>query len=102
MSGNETTKERVLKALASVIKEMNEERDEDTQLGIEPASILYGTGGSLDSLDLVRLVVLFEQQIDEAIGRVVSIADDRAMSQENSHFHTVGALVDHVTKLIEE
>ncbi len=102
MAGSEVGEAGVLGALTSVIKEMNEERDEDAQLGTDPASILYGSGGELDSLDLVRLVVLFEQQLDEDTGRVISIADDRAMSQESSHFHTVGSLVQHVTKLMKE
>ena len=102
MAGSEVSEALVLKALASVIEEMNEERDEDEQLGSDRAALLYGGEGSLDSLDLVRLVVLFEQQLDDDLDRVVSIADDRAMSEENSHFHCVGSLVDHVIKLMEE
>jgi acyl carrier protein len=102
MAGNEVMKEAISKALVTVIEEMNEERDDDAQLGTQHDSTLYGTGGNLDSLDLVRLVVLLEQQIDDDLGRSVSIADDRAMSQENSHFNSVGALVDHVANLLEE
>lgn len=102
MAGNEVTEQVVLQALSTVIGGLNEERPEDRQLGSERTSMLYGAGGELDSLDLVRLVVLFEQQINEDTGCVVSLADDRAMSTENSHFQTVGSLVAYTLELMEE
>ena len=102
MAAGEVSEELVAAALTSVIEEMNEERDEDAQLGTQADSILYGSGGNLDSLDLVRLVVLFEQQLADDAGCLVSIADDRAMSEENSHFQSVGSLVQYAMKLIEE
>lgn len=102
MPSSEENEAAVMRALRAVIEELNEDRDDDEQLGTAPDAILYGTGGNLDSLDLVRLVVLFEEEIANETDCAVSIADDRAISQENSHFHTVGSLVTHVAKLIEE
>ncbi len=102
MAGGGISQEAVSKALSSVIGEINEELPHDAQLGTDPASIIFGEGGALDSLDLVRLVVLLEQQINEDTGLALSIADERAMSEENSHFHSVGSLVAHVMNLAEE
>ena len=102
MAGREVTEEAVLKVLCSVIGEINEELPYDKQLGTDPSSMIYGDAGTLDSLDLVRLVVLLEQQISEEFGMALTIADERAMSEANSRFHSVGTLVAHVMKLISD
>ncbi|MCH9684177.1 MAG: acyl carrier protein [Deltaproteobacteria bacterium] len=102
MTESETTMNVVLPALYGVLKEMNQERPEDEQLVADPETKLYGKGGSLDSLDLVRLVVFLEQAIGEATNTSVSLSDERAMSQSNSNFKTVGSLAAFVVKLIEE
>lgn len=57
---------------------------------------LLGRGAALDSLGLVALVVEVEQRLEERYGVVVTLADERAMSQRHSPFRTVGTLTDHV------
>ena len=61
---------------------------------------LFGAEGSLDSLGLVSLLIDVEQRLEEKFGVVVTIADDRAMSQRRSPFRTVGTLSDYVCALL--
>ena len=102
MSESVISEGAALQALCSVIEELNEERDADEQLSTDPDAILYGEGGSLDSIDLVRLIVLYEQKLDEIGGCYVSITDDRAMSEEHSHFQTARRLAVYAARMVQE
>jgi acyl carrier protein len=63
---------------------------------------IFGKDGSFDSLQLVNLLIEVEQRINERYGTIISIADDRAMSQERSPFRKIGSLADYVGMLITE
>ncbi|RME30560.1 hypothetical protein D6792_00480 [Candidatus Parcubacteria bacterium] len=69
---------------------------------IEENTLLFGKGALLDSLALVTIVVDLEQRLEEEHGLTLTLADDRAMSQRNSPFRSVGALVDYLEQLIHE
>ena len=69
---------------------------------LEPGSILFGPGGALDSLGLVSMVVALEQALESRYGVVVTLADQRAMSQERSPFRSVEALADYAATLAHE
>ena len=62
--------------------------DEDT--------VLVGKDAVLDSLGVVSLIVEVEQRVESEHGASVTLANDKAMSQRNSPFRTVGVLADHV------
>jgi acyl carrier protein len=77
--------------------------------GTSPAVEDIGTGTSLigreavlDSMGLVNLIVEIEQRLEEDYGVVVILADERAMSQKKSPFHSVGSLTDYICQLIQE
>ena len=59
-------------------------------------------GGSLDSVNVVSLIVELEEQIAEHCGVSITIADDHAMSQQRSPFRTVGSMADYVQGLMTE
>ena len=69
-----------------------------SDLGSE--TLLFGQDGILDSLGLVSLVVAVEQGIEEKFGVSVSLADEKAMSQRNSPYRTVGSLAEYAGRLI--
>lgn len=69
---------------------------------IDENTSLFGEDGLLDSMGLVNLTADVEQQVNDDLGLAIVIADDRAMSQKNSPFRTVGALADYVMQLIRE
>ncbi|MCU0490779.1 MAG: hypothetical protein MUD01_04295 [Chloroflexaceae bacterium] len=64
---------------------------------------LVGKQAVLTSLGLVTLIVDLEQSIEEEYDAVITIADDRAMSQQHSPFRTVGSLAAYIaTRIAEE
>lgn len=62
---------------------------------------LFGRDGILDSVGLVTLVVAVEQAIEDECGVSVSLADEKAMSQRQSPYRTVGSLAEYATRLLE-
>jgi acyl carrier protein len=59
-------------------------------------TVLVGNDAVLDSLGVVQLIVEVEQRVEETHGVSVTLANDKAMSQRNSPFRTVGVLAEHV------
>lgn len=94
--------ERITRSLFHVIDEFNQTAAPDKQLPKALATGLYGRRGALDSLGLVNLIVATEQQIQEDFGVAISLADERAMSQDNSPFKTVDTLVHYIALLLQE
>ena len=56
----------------------------------------------LDSLSLVSLIVSVEQGIEDEIGQMITLADAKAASQENSPFRTIGSLSHYAAKRLQE
>jgi acyl carrier protein len=83
-------------------------REVFAQSGIEaPAAVgedtvLVGTDAVLDSLGVVQLIVEVEQRVEGAHSVSITLANDKAMSQRNSPFRTVGVLTDHVIATAQE
>ena len=63
---------------------------------------LVGERGVLDSVALVGLIVLVEERVQAELGLTLTVADDRAFSQEKSPFRTLGALCEYVELLVRE
>lgn len=94
--------DKVTAAIHAAIDDLNRERATGVLLTKDPASPLMGDRTTLDSLALVTLVVAVEQQIEDVFGVPVVLADDRAMSQQESPFRTVGHLARYATMLLQE
>lgn len=95
-------RKKVQKIIISTINTMNENLDEVIQVKDGLDTVLYGNGGKLDSLDLINLIVAVEQNIEDEFDVPVTLADERAVSQEHSPFSTVGSLVDYIEVLLGE
>ena len=95
-------KDKILEAVYDAIREVNEQVDEEQQLELSSETILVGDGSNLDSIGLVSLIVTAEQNIEDMFGLSLTLADEKALSQEQSPFRTVGSLVDYVELLINE
>ena len=72
------------------------------QLEKSDDQVLFGLGGALDSLGLVNLIVAIEGKIEDELGRSVVLASEKAMSERQSPFRTVGTLVAFVTSLLAD
>lgn len=64
------------------------------------SSDLFGGDSPLDSMDLVALVVDLEEQLREVFGKDITLADERAMSQEVNPFSKVESLTRYIHLLL--
>ncbi len=86
-------------AVGIVLESLNEvftQEGTTPPLSITEETVLVGTDAVLDSLGVVQLIVEVEQRVEQNHGVSVTLASDKAMSQRNSPFRTVGVLADHV------
>ena len=63
---------------------------------------LFGADSLIDSLSLVSVIVDVESDVSGELGILVSLTDDRAISQEVSPFTSPAALADYVVMLSQE
>ena len=75
---------------------------DNEEIVINENFVIYGDNSQLDSLALVSLIVAVEQNIEDEFGISITLADERAMSQENSPFRTVSSLADYIEALLKE
>lgn len=94
--------DKILALIFSAISEINQQREPEHQIVLEPDCVLFGANGKLDSLALVSLILDIEERISDEFGIAITLADDRAMSQRNSPFRTAAALADYVAVLLGE
>jgi acyl carrier protein len=90
----------VLKSVLAAIAAFN--ASENANVPAAADTVLLGAGGAVDSLGLVRLVMMVERQAQDDFDVPVSLTDEKAMSQRNSPFRSVGALADYLTSLLNE
>ena len=96
------TEEEVLRIIYLAIDELNPQLPPERRLEKSPGTALFGSGGRLDSLGLVSLIVAIEQAVEDQLAVTVVLADEKAMSQRSSPFQTVGALAGYVRARVEE
>jgi len=94
------SREEILGSIFRVIDLFNRQAPESERLAKSEDTVLYGPDAKLDSLGLVTLIVNTEQQIADDFGKSVSLANEKALSERNSPFRTVGSLVSYVSALI--
>lgn len=64
--------------------------------------VIFGPGGTLDSLGLVNFLADLEYRIDQEFDREVVLASDKAMSRKRSPFRDVDALTDYLMEILAE
>jgi acyl carrier protein len=62
-------------------------------------TVLVGNQAVLDSLGVVSLIIEVEQTLEIDDDLSLTLASDKAMSQKNSPFRTVGVLADYICEL---
>ncbi len=92
----------VLNVVLAAIQDLNEQVEPEQQLEVAPETRLLGRSSKLDSLGLVNLIVLVEEKIGDSFGAAITLADERAMSQERSPFRSVQTLAEYATMLLKE
>jgi len=91
--------------LATVCAAVRDQLDADgVEFGgaIDAQTPLIGRESPIDSFGLVGVIVSVEEGVASQSGQAVSLADEKAMSQRNSPFRTVGTLAEYVQTLLAE
>ena len=84
------------------VKEINEQLPQEQQLGLSSKTPLVGSNGKLDSLGLINLLIIIEQNIEDEFDVSITITDEKSMSQKRSPFRTIGTLADYIDMLLKE
>ena len=86
----------ILSALYEAVSETNLLLPENQQLTKDPDAALFGPDSALDSIGLVSFIIEAESTLSQALGKAITLADERALSQSHSPFRTLGTLVQYV------
>ena len=97
-----TVRNKILEGIYAAIDEVNEQFPEDQNLEKSLETVLLGSSGKLESVNLVNLLVAIEENIEEAFDIPISITDERAVSEKNSPFRTVETLCNFMLNLLDE
>ncbi len=95
-------KGRILQTIFDVVEEINMELPKEQLMEKSEDFVLFGQSSKLDSLGLVTFIVAIEQKFQEDLGVVITLADERALSQKRSPFATIGTLADYAFTLLKE
>ncbi len=93
-------KEKITDIVISVIKEIGEENDNKALRNVNLKTRLYGKGGHLDSLSLVRLISGIEEKISADVQKDIVIVDENIISRQFSPFTSVSSLVSYIDSII--
>jgi acyl carrier protein len=96
------TAQHVLAAIYRAVDSMNAELPPDRQVAKSAETSLLGAQSVLDSLHLVSLLIAIEQEVADAIGVTLTLADERALSMKESPFRTIQSLASYIEVLISE
>lgn len=94
-------KDKIVSLIYSSIDEINLQNGPDKQLAKTESTVIFGRNSILDSLGLVNLIVSLEESINDELNVEITLADERAMSQESSPFRTVSTLAEYIINLLE-
>ena len=95
-------REKVIQVIYTMVdEEINSQSGRKIPLEKSEGTVLFGASDGLDSLDLVNLIIGVEEAIGDEFNTEVTLADESAMSQENSPYRTIGTLTDYILTLLE-
>lgn len=94
------TRDRIEQVVLEALTTANLARDPNKQLSVAADAPVFAPGSPLDSLGLVALLVDIEDALRDD-GVEVELSDARAMSQRQSPFRDVPALVQYISGLVE-
>ena len=49
----------------------------------------------------MNFIVATEQRVEDELGTIITLADEKAMSQKHSPFRTIGSLVNYLDMLLK-
>jgi acyl carrier protein len=95
-------KQEVIRIICKIAEEFNENLEYKIAIEQGESAPLFGGAGVLDSLGLVSFVTAVEQELEDQMRVILTLADEKAFSQRHSPFRTIGSLAEYVSDLIRE
>ena len=92
---------RIARCISDAVREVNSLRAVDEQVGQEPATVLLGDGGALDSLGFVNLAVALEDSIQREFGPSVVVVGELLGAPDPASFRTIELLHSFVRERID-
>jgi acyl carrier protein len=92
---------RIAKAVYAAVDELNEQLPAGVSVEKTLDAPLYGTGGKLESLDFVTLIMEVEEKINAEFGTDITIADENLLSKQKSPFSTLRTLIVYLEELLK-
>jgi len=98
----DVNKNTIVDCIYRAIDEINDQLPDNRKIAKKPEAVLLGQNTTLDSLQLVTLIVEIEQKIEDELDTTITLADEKAMSQKHSPFRTISTLADYIDMLLNE
>ena len=93
------TKDKIQKIIFDALEMVNQSRDENEKIPVSAQTALFGNDGYLDSMGLVSLLIDIEESL-QGEGVLLSLSDERAMSEKKSPFRDVPSLTEYILRLV--
>jgi acyl carrier protein len=94
--------ENIVAAIYRAVDWINGELPPDRQLIKVPGTRLLGSESVLDSMHLVSLIIAIEREVEDTFGVTLTLADERALSMNESPFRSIQSLADYIGTLITD
>jgi len=92
--------DQIVNIIGAVVKEYSEQTQNNLISNPNIDTALFGQNATVDSIGLVTIIVATEQKIEEEFGKAITLADERAMSQKNSPFLSIGTLANYINNYL--
>lgn len=89
-----TDRVRIVELIYAGVDAFNVQQPDGFRLQKSEETILVGSGGVLDSLGLITLLVALEGNLSEAFGKSITLLDESSLADENGPLKTLGSLAD--------
>jgi len=94
------TRSQVLVLILNRLKSLGVELQKPALIEATEQTRLFGDKADLDSMGLVTLIADLEYDLQQNLGRTVSLVDEKAMSRLTSPFRRVDYLADYLVELL--
>jgi len=94
------TRSQILVLILNRLKSLGVEFHKPALVEATEQTRLFGDRADLDSMGLVTLIADLEYDLQQNLGRTVSLVDEKAMSRLTSPFRRVDYLTDYLVELL--
>ena len=93
--------DKIMKIILDTVQEYNKDLNKNDHISSDLDLPIYGGQTNLDSIGLVSFIVSLEQNLEDALNKTISLADERAMSQKNNPYASLNSLCEYINKILK-